>query len=68
MNGSVTNPGHAPVLVEPVTADITIGRPFRAINILDADGKETGNMVNDHHGTFTIDTGRDKTIYYEVSY
>ena len=55
------------VVLEPVKADVAIkGRTIRSVNILDVDGKRTSSTVPVANGTVHLDTGRDKTMYYEI--
>jgi len=58
--------GTAPILLEPVKAAITCGRAVAAVNILDQDGQHTGRTLPVDHNRFEIDSGKEKTIYYEV--
>ncbi len=58
--------GTAPILLEPVKAAITCGRAVAAVNILDHDGQRTGRTLPVDHNRFEIDSGKEKTIYYEV--
>ena len=63
----VMDNGKAPILLEPVKATITISdHKIAAVNILDADGKPTGNTLPVTNGTFTVDGTKDKTMYYQV--
>jgi hypothetical protein len=67
---TVVDNGSAPILVEPVRADITFpGRTIREVRVLDQDGMPTDRMlpVVDRH-LASFDTGRDRTIYYLVSF
>jgi len=61
--------GTGPVLMEPVTAEISIrkaGNP--KVILLDYDGSPSGRIMPVTGGTFTIDGIRDKTPYYLVQY
>jgi hypothetical protein len=59
--------GKGPVLCEPVKATITVpGRRIERVNVLDQDGRRTGRTLPVADGSFRIDTGRDKTLYYEI--
>ena len=58
--------GRAPLLLEPVKADITCGRPVAAVNVLDQDGQRTGRTLPVSRDGFHIDTAQEKTCYYEV--
>ena len=58
--------GKAPIVLEPVRADIACGRPIAAVNVLDQDGQRTGKTLPVEKNSFTINTAREKTIYYEV--
>lgn len=61
--------GAAPVLMEPVEAEITIRKPGDPkVIVLDHDGLPTGTAVPAAGGTFTIDGASDKTPYYTVRY
>jgi hypothetical protein len=65
----VSTNGTPPILLEPVKATISIaGRRVKSVNVLDADGRRTGATILVHEGTLTIDTARDKSIYYELVY
>lgn len=58
-----------PILMEQVIADITLKRSEMAIiYVLDQNGVKTGETLENKHGLFTIDTGRDRTPYYLVNY
>ena len=65
---TVVEKGTAPTLLEPVKATIAIsGRKVAAVNVLNHEGKRVeGQTVKVEGGSFTIDTARDKTFYYEV--
>ena len=58
--------GKGPVLLEPVKASITCGRDIAAVNILDQEGRRTGQKLPVEKATFHIDGTREKTLYYEV--
>jgi hypothetical protein len=61
--------GGAPVLVEPVKAEISIaGRTIKSVHLLDHDGRRTDVTIPTEDGSFTIDGTRDKTMYYEVTF
>ncbi len=61
--------GHAPVIMEPVRATITIDRPGTpTVHLLDHDGVPIGKTLPVKDGQFSIDTARDKTPYYEIVY
>jgi len=64
---TIVDNGSGPILVEPVQATITLkNRTVTAVTVLDQDGRTTSATVPVTAGAFTIDTGRDKTIYYQV--
>ncbi len=65
-DNKVLKNGAAPILLEPVKAAVTIGRPIISVNILDNDGRRTGRTLPVKDGRFTLDGAKDKTIYYEV--
>jgi len=58
-----------PVVMEPVVASIALKRKgvFK-VHILDHTGVKTGRTVPVKNGGFTIDTSRDGTPYYLISY
>ena len=61
--------GKAPVVMEPVRASIRIPRADKAtVHILDHDGCKTGNTLPLQNGVLVIDTARDKTPYYLITY
>jgi hypothetical protein len=65
----ILNRGHAPVVMEPITAKIAIrkkGSP--TLHVLDHAGRKTGRTLPVSNGTFEINGSRDKTCYYLVSY
>jgi hypothetical protein len=66
VDNRVLDNGQAPILLEPVQADITCGRAIAAVNVLDQDGQRTGRTLPVDQNRFEIDSAREKTIYYEV--
>jgi len=66
LDNKVLAHGEAPILMEPVKADIACGRPIAAVNILDHDGQRTGKTLPVTGNGFQIDGAREKTMYYEV--
>ncbi len=67
LDNRVIENGAEPTLLEPVKATITIGgRGVAAVNVLDHDGRRTSRTLPVQNGQFTLDTGRDKALYYEV--
>ncbi len=61
--------GHAPILLEPVKATVGIsGRAVSAVNVLDQNGRRTGQTLPVTRGGFIIDGARDRTLYYEVRF
>ena len=67
LNGRMMSPGTSPLLVEPVQADIAIsGRGIAAVNVLSQNGALTGTTLPVRNGTIHLDTGKDKTMYYQV--
>ncbi len=59
--------GKAPIMLEPVKATIHIsGRTVAGVRVLDQDGRPTMGTVPVKDGAFTIDTGRDHALYYQV--
>jgi hypothetical protein len=61
--------GKAPLLLEPVRTKIafTERRPA-SIEILDHDGRKTGRTLEMKEGVVDIDTGRDQSPYYLITY
>lgn len=67
LDNRVVENGTEPILIEPVKATISIaGRPIAAVNVLDHDGRRTDRTLPVQNGQFTLDTGRDKALYYEI--
>jgi len=61
--------GKAPILMEPVVADIALsGRGTPVVYVLDHDGHRTGKTVPVSDGAFKIDGAAYKTPYYEIAY
>jgi len=58
--------GKGPILMEPVKATIVVGRGVSAVNVLDTEGRRSGQTLAVRDGSFSIDGARDKTMYYEV--
>lgn len=54
-------------MLEPVTALIKItDRTVVKVIALDQDGKATDKVIEVKDSEFTIDTGKDKTIFYQI--
>jgi hypothetical protein len=67
--GSTLDWGTAPILMEPVTAEITIKRPGAFIvHVLDQDGRRTGNTLLVEGRVVSFDTADDRTLYYEIEF
>ncbi len=61
--------GTAPVVMEPVRAVIRIPRAAEAtVHVLDHDGCKTGKTLPIEDGILAIDTAKEKTPYYLVTY
>jgi hypothetical protein len=61
--------GHAPILLEPVVADIHLKRPGTpTVYVLDQAGHRSGRTIPIINGTLKLDTGRDKSCWYLISY
>ncbi len=55
--------------MEPVVADITLmRRDAPTVHILDHNGVRTGRTLPVRDGTFSLDTGRDKTPFYLITW
>ena len=67
--GKLLSKGKAPVLMEPVQADIKITRAGTpTVYVCDHDGNRTAETIPVSNGTFTIDGTKTQTVYYEVVY
>ncbi len=67
INNHMLNPGTAPLLMEPVQADITIdGRAVDAVNVLSQNGALTQKTIPTQGGAFHINSADDQTLYYQV--
>ena len=60
--------GEGPVLMEPVRATLTFNRPIDSVEILDHAGARTSRALEVAEGVVEIDTGRDRTPYYLVTF
>jgi hypothetical protein len=61
--------GTAPIIVEPVAAEIGIKRAGTpTLHVLDHDGRRTGRTVPAKDGRIVLDGAENKTIYYEIEY
>jgi len=69
VGNSSVNWGNAPILMEPVVAEINIKRAGAfTVHILDQDGRRTGNTLAPQGRVMKFDTAADKTIYYEIEF
>jgi hypothetical protein len=67
VDNRVIDNGTGPIMLEPVTARIKItDRTVVKVIALDQDGKATDKVIEVKDGEFTIDTGKDKTIFYQI--
>jgi hypothetical protein len=61
--------GTSPILLEPVRAEIRLPRAAEAtVHVLDHDGQRTGRTIELTGETLQLDTARDRTPYYLVTY
>jgi hypothetical protein len=60
--------GSSPVLMEPVSARISVRKPGGIVYALDHDGRRTGRTVPVLDGSIVIDGATEKTAYYLVEY
>lgn len=60
--------GSGPVLMEPVSARISVRKPGGIVYALDHDGRRTGRTVPVLNGSIVIDGATEKTAYYLVEY
>lgn len=64
---SIIENGKGPIMMEPVKASVSFGtRAIAAVHVLDQDGRRTDKTLPVEGNTFTLDTARDQTLYYEV--
>lgn len=56
------------VVMEPVAAAVTLKRSGATLHILDHNGVRTGRTLPVTNGSFEINTGRDKTPYYLLTW
>ncbi|MCX6971776.1 MAG: hypothetical protein NTV93_16705, partial [Verrucomicrobia bacterium] len=62
-------PPTGPVVMEPVLAEIAFRRPGKpTVHVLDHNGVKTGKTVPVQNGKLRIDTGRDQTPFYLVTW
>lgn len=65
----IVEEGKPPLVMEPVKAELKLGRSGHpTVYLLDHDGVRTTATLPIHDGVIQLDTGRDKTPYYEVAY
>jgi len=63
----LTKAGEMPLLLEPVVATISSKNMDNyEVKVLDQDGRLTGNSIPVTNRKFTIDSERDKTLYYLI--
>lgn len=68
-NNTIVNNGSAPIMLEPVRAEITFPRrQIAKVIVLDHDGRPTSQVAPVAGNRVTIDTGKDHAIYYEVQF
>jgi hypothetical protein len=67
VDGRTLDNGQAPILLEPVKAQMTLtGRAVASVQVLDHSGRPTGQKLAVQDGRFTVDGARDRALYYEV--
>lgn len=61
--------GKGPILLEPVKATIRfLGRKIATVHVLDHDGRRTTTTLPVGGNGFTLDSAKDRAIYYEVTF
>ncbi len=60
--------GKAPVVLEPVQAELAFKRRQGKVTVLDHDGLRTNKSYRLEDGQFQLDTGRDQSPYYLVEF
>ena len=67
-NEQLINEGEAPLLLEPVIADMIMkDAKGRKVYVLDHSGNRTHQLVPGKNGHFILDGNKYKTIYYELA-
>jgi hypothetical protein len=66
--GMIFDVGKAPVILEPVRAAMQFKRKVGTVTVLDHDGMPTGTTYALKDGRFDLDTARDKTLYFLVTF
>ncbi len=67
-SGMIFSAGEAPMILEPVRAKLYFRRKAGTVTVLDHDGIPTATTFPLKGGTFELDTARDKTMYYLVTF
>lgn len=67
-NDMIFNVGEAPMILEPVKAELKFKRRDGTVTVLDHDGMPTDRIHLLEDGMFQLDTGRDKALYYLVEF
>jgi hypothetical protein len=66
-NKTIIDNGSAPIVLAPIQAEITFPRrKIAQVVILDHDGRRTERTAPVVENRITIDTGKDRALYYEV--
>lgn len=67
--GDVNRNDPGPLLMEPITATITLKRPGNpTVYICDHDGNRTSQTISVQNGRFTVNGTETKTVFYEIVY
>lgn len=67
--GGAPHRPEGPVVMEPVRAEIRLKSEDAAtVHLLDHTGVQTGRTLPVENGLFRIDTGRDQTPYYLITF
>ncbi|MGB3617855.1 MAG: hypothetical protein WBA12_07025, partial [Catalinimonas sp.] len=67
-DGRLVAPGEAPLLLEPVVADLQLKRRRGRVWVLDHTGRRTGRSFAFRQGKVHLDGAEHRTTYYEIDF